>query len=89
MPYIIPIEKRDKMSIRVGALLSMVASYLMRIMPGRYLLTLICAIELRRLLLDGLVLVNGALDLIHKFRLARVVLVRDYALHLRVRRNRI
>ena len=64
----------------------MVASYLTCIMPGRYLLTLIGAIELG-LFIDGLIFVYGDPDLFHELRLERVVLVRDCALYLRERRN--
>ena len=52
----------------------MVASYLACIMPGRYVLTLIGAIELG-LFIDGLIFVYGHLDLFHELRLERVVLV--------------
>lgn len=66
----------------------MVASYLMRIMPGRYLLTMIGAIELG-LFIDGLIFVNAYPDLFDELRLERVVLVRDCALYLREPRNRV
>ena len=66
----------------------MVASYLMRIMPGRYLLTMIGAIELG-LFIDGLIFVNAYPDLFDELRLERVVLVRDCALYLLEPRNRV
>ena len=66
----------------------MVAYYLMRIMLGRYLLTMIGTIELG-LFVDGLIFVYGDPDLFHELRLERVVLVRDCALYLREPRNRV